>query len=462
MSLSDGTPSRRASAVIALVGWTVIGVGGAVNGGRFSGPGVALVTVGTVLLLLVAFRSPVPIGRWTRVGATVVLVTVVAVATVLPAPSYGAGDSILVCQALTLAVAVAVFVVWWHRPDSFRAVTYLSIVVMVGAGVAMIVSSPKPPNDVWYTLQAAGHALSHGRNIYTTKWTTGVPGELSNGFAYLPGSAVLLWPFHAVFGDVRYGLLAALAATAFLLVRFGHGPFGILAGSLVLLYPRVLFGVEQSWIDPLLVMAVAAMVVLMTHKRHGWAVIALAVCLACKQQAWLVLPLAAFWKDFGWRRALLSACGAVAFIVPWVVAAPAAFYNGAISHDLFLPPAATQNALSLYDLAFRDGLNLGFGCTVFATVVALVLCAWRLPRDAFGFCLGGGIVEAVFNLASKQSYFNEWELVAGLLLVAVAFALPRHDERSIDDRDVLMDFESPPVGLQAIASASGTMLQGGA
>jgi len=460
--MNGGPPSRRASAVMVLAGWTVIGLGGAVNNGRFSGPGVALVTVGTVLLLLVTLRNPVPIGRWTRLAATAALATAVVVATVLPAPSYGTGTSILVCRALTLAAAVAVFVAWWLRPDYLRAMAYLSIVVMVGAGVAMIVSSPRPPNDVWYTLQAAGHALSHGRNIYTTRWTTGYPGELSNGFAYLPGSAVLLWPFHAVFGDVRYGLLAAMAATAFLLVRFGHGGLGIVAGSLVLLYPRVLLSVEQSWIDPLLVMAVAAVVVLIAHRRLGWAVVALAVCLACKQQAWLVLPLAAFWKDFGWRRALVSACGAVAFIVPWVVAAPGAFYNGAISHDLFLPPAATQNALSLYDLAFRHGFNLGIGCTVFATLGAVVLCAWRLPRDAFGFCLGGGIVEAVFNLASKQPYFNEWELVAGLLLVAVAFAVPHHDQGSIDDLDLLMDLENPSVGLQAIASASRTKLQGGA
>jgi hypothetical protein len=316
---------------------------------------------------------------------------------------------------------MAVFGAWWLRPQHFSRVAYASIVVMICAGVAMIISSRKPPIDVWYLLQAADRGLSHGQNIYTTKWTTGVPGEFANGFAYLPASAILLWPFHALFGDVRYGLLAAMAVTALLMVRFGHRRLGLVASCLVLLYPRALFGIEQSWVDPLVLCTVCLTVVAVLKQRRGWAVVAFAVCLACKQQAWILLPLAALWKDFGWKRTLASAGGAVAFILPWVVTAPHDFYRGAVSYDLFLPAQDTANSLSIYSLLLHHGVNLGIGFTAVSTGAALALCWWRLPRDAFGFCLGAAIVESVFNLTSKQPYYNEWELVAGLALLAVAF-----------------------------------------
>jgi hypothetical protein len=104
-----------------------------------------------------------------------------------------------------------------------------------------------------------------------------------------------------------------------------------------------------------------------------------------------------------------------------VVAAPRAFYNGAIRYDLFLPARDTSNSLSLYSFLVQHGVNPGFGFTIGATTGAIALCRWRLPNDAFGFCLSAAIVEATFNLCSKQPYFNEWELAAGLALLAVAF-----------------------------------------
>jgi hypothetical protein len=414
---------------ILLVGWSAIAFGGAITDGHYSDRGIVLVTIGTLVLLFVALGGVTFIGRWTRYAGAVALITADLGALVLPAGAYGVGASLFLSRGLTLAAAVTVSAWWWWGKEHFIPVAYVSIAVMVGAGVAMIVSSPKPPIDVWYSLQAAAHGLTHDQNIYTLKWTSGVAGEFSNGFAYLPGSAVMLWPFHAAFGDVRYGLVAAMAVTALLMVRFGRRGLGTVAGCLVLLYPRALFGVEQSWVDPLVLVSLCAMVVAVAKQRRGWAVVAFAVCLTCKQQAWILLPLAALWNDFGWKRSLASAGGAVAFIAPWILTAPHAFYRGAVSYNLFLPAWSRSNSLSLYAVFLRSGWNPGTVFTALATAVAIVLCGVRLPKDAFGFCLGAAVVEAVFNLTSKQPYFNEWELAAGLALMAVAFGPVRtHDD----------------------------------
>ena len=228
-----------------------------------------------------------------------------------------------------------------------------------------------------------------------------------------------MWPFHALFGDVRYGVLAALAVTAVVLARVRGATSMVFLGAFVMLYPKAMFGLEQSWIDPLVLMSVCVAAYAVVRGRYGWAVVAFAVCLLTKQTAWLMLPLACFWKDFGWRRAALSAGGAVAVTVPWVLAAPHAFYRGAVSYNLFLP--ARLDSLSLYTTALVHGWSPGPAMVVVATLGAMALVVWRLPHDTYGFLLGSAVVMAAFNLANKQSFFNEWALAAGLVLAALAF-----------------------------------------
>ncbi len=394
-------------------------MGAAITNGAYSSEAIVLVTVGTSLFVLCAARRSAPARSWSPM-ATVVAGAAVLLGFHYAAAIYGSGPALTVSRVITSVVTVVVAA--WMILDLPRRelVTYIAIVLMTAAGVAMVISSPKPVIDVWTMLQTAGQGLSHGHNIYTIRWTTGAAFEQSNGFAYLPGSAVLLWPFHALFGDVRYGLLAAMAVTAVLLARVRARSSLVFLGAFVMLYSKTMFGLEQSWVDPLVLGAVCAAAYAVVRGRHGWAVIAFAVCLACKQQAWLLLPLAFFWKDFGWRRAALSAAGAGAFIVPWIVTAPHAFYRGAIAYNLDLRPR--YDSLSLFTTALRHGWSPGFAVLSAATLGAMALAVWRLPRDTYGFLLGSAVVMAVFNLANKQSFFNEWALAAGLALAALVFA----------------------------------------
>lgn len=111
-------------------------------------------------------------------------------------------------------------------------------------------------------------------------------------------------------------------------------------------------------------------------------------------------------------------------MVPWAVTAPHAFFAPSVNVAR-QPAQATGHSLSLYVTLLHHGLNPGIGFTALATLGAVALCGWRLPNSAFGFCLGAAIVEAVFNLTGKEPYFNEWELAAGLALLAVAFGKVR-------------------------------------
>jgi hypothetical protein len=426
---ATSTPSRveSASAELALaVAWVAIGVGAALTDGTYAAPSLTLVTVGTVVTTATLARRPEVASRWTALGRVAIALAALG-ALERSAGLYGSGFGPRLSGALTSLAAVTVSLWLTLRLGRARAVAYAAIAVATGAGVALVASSPKPPIDVWYMLQTASHGLSHGQNIYTIKWTTGIGFEQSNGFAYLPGSAVAVWPFQALFGDVRYGLVAAMALTAVLLVRASVRPVTVLAGCLGVLYAKATFGLEQAWVDPLVLAAVCASAYAVVRGRRGWAVVAFACCLAFKQQAWLLLPVAAFWKDFGWRRALVSAGGALGFMLPWVVTAPRAFYHGVIAYNLHVP--ARLDSLSLYRVAAAHGVNLGVGVTAVVTLAAMALAYRRRHDGVLGFLLGSAVVMATFNLANKQTFFNEWSLAAGLVLAALVFGKAEAETR---------------------------------
>jgi hypothetical protein len=398
--------------------------------------------VGTVLVVTASVQRLVPSGGPSRVVAAAGAVAVLAGLVDADAGIYGSGPALGISRVLTAAAAAVVATWLVFELGRARAVAAGVVVAMTAAGIAMVVSSPRPPIDVWFMLQAAGTSLSHGHDIYTSHWTSGVAFEQSDGFAYLPGAAVALWPFHALLGDVRYGLLAAMALTAVILVQVRARSSGVLLGVLVLLFPRALFGLEQSWVDPLVLLAVCATAWAVSRGRPGWAVLCFAACLTCKQQAWVMLPLAFVWRDFGWRRAALSAGAAGAFCAPWVLADPHAFWRGAVTYNLDLP--ARLDSLSLYRVALAVGWEPGVAVVAALTLGAVALAWWRLPRDTYGFLLGSAMVMAVFNLANKQSFFNEWQLAAGLVLAAVVFG-PERPVPGLAIPDAHLDAVAVPV-----------------
>jgi len=242
---------------------------------------------------------------------------------------------------------------------------------------------------------------------------------VSNRFTYLPGAAVLLWPFHAVFGDVRYGLLTAMVLTALTLIRITKRSDDALVASLFLLYPRLLFGLEQSWVDPLSLLSLCLCGYAVTRGRRGWAVVAFAVALTCKPYTWMLVPFAAIWKDFGWRRTALSVGAAALFILPWAAANVHAFVSGAITLNLDL--GFRRDSLSLYTTAVLHGFTPGLWFPAAAILVALALALWRLPRHTYGFFLGAATVVGLFDLFDRLSFFNEWEFAGGLAFFAVVF-----------------------------------------
>ena len=403
-----------------LLATALIGLAVAGSDGMYRPVAVLLVIAATALAPLglrsATAKRPVAAGAGLMALACVAL----AAAALTPGQLYASGPARVVSRGL--AVGAAGLVVAGAAALLVRRGPSVALAVgggtgAVGALVAMVVASPRPRIDVWFMYQAASRALLHGHNPYLAHWTSGVAGEVSNQFTYLPGSVLLLAPFHALCGDVRYGLVAGLVVTSWFVLRLG-GAWGPVLGAAVLVFPGATFATEQGWNDPLLMAALAGTVYATRRGRTGWAVASLALALTCKQYALLFVPLAATWSPFGWRRALRAVAAAAAFVAPWALAAPSAFYAGVVRYNLDLAPR--RDSLSLYAVAVRHGVVPGMTTVVLGTLAVLVLAGVLQRSDPRLFAVAAGVVMAGFDLVNKQSFFNEWELAAVLLLVGVS------------------------------------------
>jgi hypothetical protein len=408
----------RADLSLALVAaWSLISLGAASHFGTYTPRAVALVTAGMVILTLGVLR----LGRTgsrppNRASLVVAGVVGAASAQIYPAGEHARGPAESWAHGLlVLAAAGLIVLVFQHSRPVWLA---NGVIVLAGAaGVAGIIASPNPPIDVWAILQGSAHALVHGHNIYAHAWS----GAQGHTLPYLPGTAILVAPFYLAFGDVRYGLLAALVVAALAvaaLKKSAGGDAVVVLSCLIVLFPRYLYGIEQSWPEPLLLALIAGMVWAVESRRLTLAVVCLTGALITKQHALMLLPLAAIWPAFGWRRTLTALAAGAMIVAGWFVAGPRAFVHGAITYNLNLRPRL--DSLSLFTTSIRAGLTPSFVLVPLLMLVVLAVGLWKLPRTTPGFVLGSAWLLGMFNLLNKQTFFNEWSFVVGLIMLGVA------------------------------------------
>ncbi|MGH3910344.1 MAG: hypothetical protein ACRDRM_05895, partial [Pseudonocardiaceae bacterium] len=143
--------------------------------------------------------------------------------------------------------------------------------------------------------------------------------------------------------------------------------------------------------------------------------------LATKQHVVLLVPLLLLCR-FRVRDLAVAGGTAATLIVPWLLANPARFVT--CTADFFLNAEAPQTSLSLW-LNLPESLRLPL---LAVALLAGYLLAWRYcPRSGAGFLVGSAVVLITFGLVNKQTFLNQWWLVAALVVAGLALAgrLPR-------------------------------------
>lgn len=358
-------------------------------------------------------------------------------------PGQAAATLRLLCGVTALLAALAVAVPWRAGPQVALA---LAAAAYAGTAAATIRLDPAPRIDVWYTLQGAADGLARGLDMYTQSWV-GPPGPMAT-FTYLPWTGVLLAPGRWLAGDVRWSLVVVTLCTVLAMIAASdHRPAPTVSdasidtvrnrtadvagrvssrvsGALLLLLPGTLTQVEQAWTEPLLLGCLAVAMLALARGRAVVAVAFLALALASKQHIILLLPVFAAWPRFGVRRAATAAGLAALLVLPWFVANPAAIWHDTVQYLVTFPPLRFADTVYIAVLN-ETGVRLPFwltGAIVLATVAAVTTTVHRrnpAPGQLLRWC---ALVLLAANLVNKQAFYNQYWLVAGLVLLS--WALP--------------------------------------
>jgi hypothetical protein len=200
--------------------------------------------------------------------------------------------------------------------------------------------------------------------------------------------------------------------------------FGMVAAALYLTTPRIFFVLEQSWTEPILVLALAAVV--FAACRHSRAVPWLfGAFLALKQYlvlallaAPLLLPSPLDRRQLVTLLAKAAALGAVVTL-PFFLWNPAAFWTSVVTLQFHQP--FRTDALSILSWWAGRGHDQPPSLVAFlAAGLASGLALWRLPRTPAGFSAAIATTFFAFFVFNKQAFANYYFFVIGALYVTVA------------------------------------------
>lgn len=342
-----------------------------------------------------------------------------------------------------------------------RFVAPLFVVVALGAmlfGKALVIrASPQPFIDVWTSSVAAVDHILAGRNPYTQQYVDIYAGAYNYKPGMPYGPSFLLWStlWAKLFGgqhDVRVGLFIAevLLSLGLGAITWRRTKNVALSGAVALVWatnPIGLFVLEQSWVDPLLMVALVGCVLALQERRLALAGVALGFAFAVKTYAIVAVGLIALWvlkaEGFkGARRFIIGAAASVgAFVLPFVVMDATAFWNSMFG--LWADQAPRADALTLVALRGEleglggqgnEPLRALYGPFNLLTIaLAAASAAWVFLRAGKSLArLGWGLatVHVWFFLFARQAFCNYYYYALVFVVLAVACS-PRRAESEL-------------------------------
>jgi hypothetical protein len=279
------------------------------------------------------------------------------------------------------------------------------------SAIEVVRLSPVPAIDVWTVQTEGAQALLHGQDPFeVVRVRDTAPGVLDNPtpYVYPPFQLVATLPFFLL-GDVRYAMITALAVFGFVVRRPGPGRDPLLADApalVVWLSPKVLFILQQAWIDPVQIALIALACALALRRRAWLSAVVFGFVLAAKQTMFLVAPLAFFaFPIFRLRHAAVALALGVAFHVPFALWDWPALYHANFGFVGGLPPR--PDALGFVNWARRAlGVHVPYGIAfpLAGAVVGWFVLRRRGRSELFGATLL--VTYFVFFTLNKWTFAN--------------------------------------------------------
>ena len=210
------------------------------------------------------------------------------------------------------------------------------------AGRAVVAMGIPPQSDVYYYLAQATSVFLSGGNPYVHTYT-GIPTNLltpgaAQIFAYLPMSFLYLVPFFLA-GDVRLGMVAAdLIIGTCLFLYGGRWRFG--AALVYLFLPfTILFSTVYLNTTAIAMAFIALFLLAESRGRGRLGAVLLGLAIATVQFAWLMLPglLVYYYRTRRWLEPLIVLATAAVIMLPFLAFSGSSFLGETLTFQFGRP-----------------------------------------------------------------------------------------------------------------------------
>lgn len=302
-------------------------------------------------------------------------------------------------------------------------------------GQWLIKGSPNPFIDVYSWTHHALKALGDGQNPFVvwmpnlyrhTLWYAPDMADadwVRSGYPYPPLS-LMLSGLGYLFGDMRWANLGLLVIAGAALL-WGRGKYGVLAATLLLSTPRILFVLEQAWTDAY-VIGLMAVTLWAAARQPRYAAFAFGALVSVKQYMIFLMPLGLLLIPPPWDRKKVlrfvgeSVLAALVINLPWLLWNPKALIvSNTVSGHPFRPDSLSfmastaVNGQPIWPLYIQTVLMI--------PTYAIIL--WKSARGPGGFALSCALVMGVFFSFSKHAFCNHHFLVLGCAALALGYSL---------------------------------------
>lgn len=441
MTPSDSNLPRRA------LWWTFAAISLSLavldNGGRYSPLGLFYLTLAIGLAIAGTFapRLTLELDLNRVLAAGCVLFAALGLQAV--ADLRGA---IWFAACLLFAGVLALAIAFFARRGLGKILFPLFLVAQLGLGLSTLQSARDfeasgklkfgVSNDVQIFSSEAARLLLAGQNPYSARMpnvmgadfpyyppNVTVGGRLPFGYPYMPLSALWILPGQLA-GDLRLMHLVALLGTAWFLASARPSPTSKLAATLFLLFPASTFVLQMSWTEPVALFFLAA-TLWCYFRAPKWLPLALGCLICAKQYTVFLLPLlpllvperAKMWPLIGKSLAV-----ALVLTLPMALWDVDGFSRSAVLMQ-FKQPFRADSLSYLVAVLNATGRQLS-PILGFAALLGGLFFGLRAAKTPSHWVAAGAVAYLGFFALNKQAFANYYFWVFGLLLAAVAVALP--------------------------------------
>ena len=423
------------TALYLLVAYVLLLLGMLINSGAYH-PAALVLLLASFGFLAAAFASAIRGGARDRrvpgvpVFALAVIVLLVAATTqpvgfYLETPLYETLHNAWVA-VLALGILGAYVLYRGESHTVRRAVFVAAVLTAVFFRVWMPVASPNPIIDVFTVGQEGARNLLAGINPYTVPVSDVYAGAGLDiqGYTYLPANLYVQSIAHWLTQDVRYAHIVAELVAAFALWRLSRRRWSDSTAELMTLLflygTRSLFVIEQSWVDPLILMFFALFLLLRDEHRDMLAAVAYGYMIFLKQ--YLVFALFQwFIVERRWKRILAGVAVGLLTLLPFALADLRALLFNGVFFNVLIP--FREDSLTVFSFLSQTwGLQPPFGLTV--VVGAVIAIATAIPqrriRPIRGYLFAITLTTFGMFLFGTSGFCNWYYLVAGQLIFLLA------------------------------------------